>query len=595
MTDLSLALILRTVDRATGPLRQVTAAVQQATGRMRDAFRQLQQGSEITRDLNFAAQALGEFSRKAQGLVRGPLDAAIAFESAMADVRKVVDFPTPAAFGEMRDELLRLSTQIPLTAAELAQITAFAGQAGLPREEILRFTADAARMGVAFDIAAAEAGGAMTGLRSIFALNQDQVVRLGDAFNHLSNNMDARAADLLEVANRAGATARLFGLTGQQAGALGATFLALKTPPQVAATGMNAMLSMLQTASTQSKEFQGVLRALGMSARELEQDIAQDAGGALLAFLGRIEQLAPEKRAKALALLFGREYADDLAKLVGGMDIYRKALGLVGDETAFAGSMTREYEARAQTTANNLILLNNQLAKMRVTLGDALLPALNGLLAWLRPIIEGISAWAKAHPGLTKGLMLAVAGVAALTAVFSVLLSILATGAGVLLVLKVGFGGLGGVAGLVKGVFVGLGASVLKLVTGLGTLAASAAPAALASLQALLPIAAKLGLLGAAGAAGYGLGTLLNAGIDKVLSAAAGRETSLGTAIYDLLHREPAATLAPGSAGQSGRTDVGGTIGIRIDQDGRARVTEVSARNRAVDFEVDYGLAMVGP
>ncbi|MGV8899993.1 MAG: phage tail tape measure protein [Burkholderiaceae bacterium] len=54
-------------------------------------------------------------------------------------------------------------------------------------------------------------------------------------------------------------------------------------------------------------------------------------------------------------------------------------------------------------------------------------------------------------------------------------------------------------------------------------------------------MAAAAGGVLAAGAAGYAIGSLLNVGINKALSAATGSETSLGSWIYDKLHGDPGA------------------------------------------------------
>ena len=255
-----------------------------------------------------------------------PIKVAIDFESKMADVKKVVNFDTPQQFKAMSSDILKLSTVIPMSAEGLGDIVAAAGQAGIAREELLEFASDAAKMGVAFDMAGAEAGSAMTGLRTLFKLNQDQVVRLGDAYNHLSNNMDATARDMLNIANRAGASAELFGLSGEQVGALGATFLALKTQPEVAATGINSMLLKLQAADKQGPKFQQALAGIGMSAQGLKDAIEQDAQGALLGFLEAVE--SSDDVSGTLFDLFGLEYTDDMTKLVGGLDLYRKSLGL---------------------------------------------------------------------------------------------------------------------------------------------------------------------------------------------------------------------------------------------------------------------------
>ncbi len=332
--------------------------------------------------------------------IAAPVRAAMQFESAMADVKKVVDFDTPAQFQAMRKDILQLSTAIPMSAEGLGDIAAAAGQAGIARDELMRFSADAAKMGVAFDMAGKQAGSAMTGLRSIFQLDQDQVLLLGDAYNHLSNNMDATARDMLGIANRVGSTAQLFGLSGQQVGALGATFLALKTNPEVAATGINALLTRLKTADRQGGKFQETLKSMGMDAGLLKERIEHDAQGALLQFLETVK--TAEDPMGILTDLFGAEYSDDMAKLVGGLDLYRKALGLVGDRTRYAGSMQKEYEERAKTTANNLQLLQNSFSRLGVTLGSVVLPTLNSMFNFLGGAANRLADFSAAFPNLTK-------------------------------------------------------------------------------------------------------------------------------------------------------------------------------------------------
>ena len=346
------------------------------------------------------------------GALYGLVQPAVQFESVMADVKKVVNFDTPDQFGQMSKDVLLMSTRIPMAADGIGAIVAAAGQAGIAREELLRFAEDAAKMGVAFDLSGQQAGAAMTGLRSIFGLTQDEVVKLGDAINHLSNNMDAKASDLLNIANRAGSTAKLFGLSGAQLNALGATFLALKTPPEVAATGINALLMKLATADKQNEKFQQGLQDIGLSAEVMKKMIQRDAQGALTTFLRQVKK-APDLMG-TLSDLFGMEYADDIAKLVGSMETYEKAVGLVANQTAYAGSMQKEYEARSATTANNLQLLKNQMSRLGITVGNALLPALNSLVGALMGPIDSLANLAERFPIVTQVVVGTVGAVLAL-------------------------------------------------------------------------------------------------------------------------------------------------------------------------------------
>lgn len=100
------------------------------------------------------------------------------------------------------------------------------------------------------------------------------------------------------------------------------------------------------------------------------------------------------------------------------------------------------------------------------------------------------------------------------------------------------------------------GVQMGRFVTGLvsGTAAANALSAGALTLGAAL---GSGGLVAAAGAAGYGIGTLLNDGINAVVSKLTGGE-SLGTLIYDLTHRNEELGTSATSAGESLRSASGG-------------------------------------
>ena len=347
--------------------------------------------------------------------VAAPVKLAIDFESSMADVKKVVNFDKgelgQSQFKEMRADIMAMSTQLPMAASGITEIIAQAGRAGIARDELKGFAQDAIRMSIAFDMSAQESGSAMTGMRSIFGLNQKDVVKLGDSINYLDNNMDATAAGILRVSDRTGSMAKLFGLTGQQNAALASTFLALKTPPQVASTAMNAMMLKMAAADKQGEKFQQGLAAIGWTATDLKSAIEDDAQGALVSFLEDVNDA--DDKIGLLTELFGLEYADDIAKLSGGIGLYKKALGLAGDEQAYLNSMNKEYEARAATSANNTVIFRNRLNRLAVNLGTVLLPAVNLTLGALGAVTDVLAMATARFPLLTTVI---VGGIAALVA-----------------------------------------------------------------------------------------------------------------------------------------------------------------------------------
>lgn len=353
------------------------------------------------------------------GAVIAPLKVAVDFESAMADVKKVVNFDSNAELKTFQSEITRLSQTIPLSAQGLAEIVASGGQLGIHKDKLLDFTRTTAKMATAFDMLPTEAGDASAKLMNVFGLNVQGVGRLGDAINHLSDNSAAKASQIVNVLGRIGGQAKVFGLSAKQSASLAGAMLALGKPPEVAATSINALLLKLGTADKQGARFQDALAGIGLSAAKLKADISQNGEGAIIGFLQRLDTLDSADKMGVLADLFGAEYADDLALLSGGIDNYQKSIGLLANTQDYAGSMQREFQARSETTANHLVLLGNSVSTIAINIGSLLLPAVNALLAPLRVMSNWIGGLAQRFPALATGAAGLVIGITSLTIALS--------------------------------------------------------------------------------------------------------------------------------------------------------------------------------
>ena len=340
-----------------------------------------------------------------------PVKLAIDYESAMADVKKVTDFDE-AGFKMFSQDLLDMSTRLPMTAKGLSEIAAAAGAAGIAQEDLLIFSEDAAKMGVAFDVSAKEAGAAMTGLRNNFKLSQDGVRELGDAMNALANSMDAKASQIVDFANRTGGTAKIYGLTGQEVSALGATFLDAKVGAEEASTATNAMLVRLGTADKLSKDAQEAFQSLGMSGEGMAAAFRKDAQGALLHFMQVVSQSKDPMR--ALNAIFGAEHAPKIARLVNNLNRYGAALDKVSTRENYQSSMEQEYAARADTTANHIQLLQNSMSRLGTTIGATLLPVVSAVARGLSGVATKAGDLAQRFPGATAALMTGAAAIAGL-------------------------------------------------------------------------------------------------------------------------------------------------------------------------------------
>ena len=384
---------------------------------------QLQEGKvrELEASLKGVKPSITEIASEVQGLVgkAGGLafaaKEAMKFETAMAGVKKVAE-GTDEQYAKLSDELKKMSAELGISAAEMADLAAAGGQLGIPIEKLSEFTAIASKMSVAFGMTAEEAGNAAATIANVFQLPIGEVEKLGDAINVLGNNTAAREKDIVAAMARIGGTAKQFGLVADEAAALADAFIALGKPPEVAATAINAMLQKLQTAQSQGKDFQAALEGIGTSADEMAANIAANPQQALTDFLHKLEGLDKQSRALTLSQLFGTEYSDDIALLVGSLGEYEKALGLVADKGQVVGAMQKEVANAMSTSEAQIAKAKQEIINVAIEVGEKLLPLVSLLASTAGSVASAIGAITEEFPALTQLAALFAAGAVAVKA-----------------------------------------------------------------------------------------------------------------------------------------------------------------------------------
>lgn len=333
-----------------------------------------------------------------------PVKIAIDYESAMADVAKVVDGLkdeagkiTPA-YTAMSNQILEMTTRLPMAAKDIAAIVAAGAQSGIAKNELLGFAESAVKMGVAFDITADQAGKSMAEMRAAFKMTQDEVVTLADKINYLGNTNTVEAPKIMEVVQRIGSLGKVGGLASSSIAAMSASLVALE--PDVAATGIKNVILRLTQGEAATKSMKSAYEELGMDAVTVSKDMQKNADQTILNILKSISKLDAHKQASIANQLFGTESITSVMQLVDNMSLYEKNLQAVGDKTKYAASMEKEYAARAATTENNLKLAQQRVAAIAITMGNHLLPVVNSVTDKFNAVSGAVLKWAQTNPAL---------------------------------------------------------------------------------------------------------------------------------------------------------------------------------------------------
>lgn len=350
----------------------------------------------------WGALKIGEF-------VTDSVQAAVDFESAMADVAKVVDGLRDEngnltdSYYAMSDSIVQMSKDVPMAAEDLAAITASAGTAGIAAEELTAFTETAAKMGVAFDTTADQAGDWMAKWRTSFSMGQEEVTALADQINYLSNNSASTASEISTIVTAVGPLGDVAGISAAQIAALGSTMVGVGVQQDVAATGIRKLATTMVAGSSATKAQATVLQQLGLDATEMAERMQTDAEGAILTFLEAVSKLPEAEQAAALKNYFGQESVGAIAPLLTNLDVLRERFEMVADAQLYAGSMDAEYAARAATTANNIQLYENRIAALKIQIGNYLLPVVNKVLGAASTGLDWLSDKIASAEGTVSG------------------------------------------------------------------------------------------------------------------------------------------------------------------------------------------------
>lgn len=328
-------------------------------------------------------------------------DAAKDFESQMANVVKYVGGLADANgkisgkmadngktyaqnYAAMTDAILELSTQIPMTAEELTQLAAAAGQSGKTISDLIQyddkgniggFLKDVAMMGTAMDISAEQAGDWAAKWEHSFKMTHDQVMVLSDQINYLGANNATTAAEIAQVVNDAASLGQVAGVSADTTAAMATAMLAMGVETGRAATGISRIYTNLSLGSSATKAQKEMWESLGYTAEGIAKSMQVDATGTMIDVFEAIGNMDADKQVAALKTLFGQWAIQGAAKLTGNLGSFTDALAMVNDPSLYSGSMEREFIIKAGTSEAVDTMMANAFQALKIDVGTAFLPA----------------------------------------------------------------------------------------------------------------------------------------------------------------------------------------------------------------------------
>lgn len=375
--SMSVEMILRLVDRATGPLRGVESelnrlkgaadrvnAAQAAGGKVRAsewlaaqkgaAQAAKETGAYKAALIGAGAQAVGGAAMAGGAFAGYGLKQAVSFEKAMADVKKKVDLAPGAEWRDVEGVINRTSREIGIAREQTAALTAQAGSAGIEYKDLGEFVRLAAKASSAWDMAPTAAADRLAQIKAQTQWTIPQLKEFADQVNAAGDNSAAKERDIVEMFQRSGAAAKAAGVPLQTSLAALTALKSTGMEESTASRFWNAFSSKLATAGMGGRGAKNAAEgfdALGLSVDRVAKGMKSDATRTVLDILDRLEK-SPDK-AKIGVQLFGQQWWDESTRAGQALPEIRKQLELLLSGK-WKGSLDKNLQTDLDTTANHL-------------------------------------------------------------------------------------------------------------------------------------------------------------------------------------------------------------------------------------------------
>lgn len=342
----------------------------------------------------------------------GVTKAAVDYEAALAGVKKTTD-PTAIQFAAFEQGFRNLANTIPVSAKELANMGAMAGQLGIHNESLLTFVETMAKLQTATNIIGEEGAAELAKFMNIMGTSQDRVSNLGSSLVDLGNNFATTEKDILDMALNLAGAGKQIGLSEGSVFGLATALSSVGIEAEKGGSAFSKIMIQMATAvdemdtsaGSKLREFAGVSH---MTAEEFANVFQSNPAAAIAAFVEGLGR-ASEEGSTAIGILQEMNIKevrlrDTLLRAGGAHKLFNDAVNRGNQAFRENTALQREFQTFSETTASKLALAKNRLTDVAIEAGNKLLPLLADTLknssGWIDGLKGMVEWFGKLPPGI---------------------------------------------------------------------------------------------------------------------------------------------------------------------------------------------------
>jgi TP901 family phage tail tape measure protein len=364
-----------------------------------------------------AGQLIGSTLRDAVGT-------AIQMESQFIDLQRVSG-KTAENVGDFKNSLFEIASKQPgASIQDLIEISSTGAKMGITDKEGMEgletFTVAMAKVrNVVSGIGTEQLANDTARMLNLFGKGTDYVESFGSALVRMDNVSTSSAADILDISKSLSGTFASLNMTIPQVMAFSSVISDVGLTNQQGASSFSQILRMM---ASQSEKF---AEAIEMPVEQFQQAIrtnAMDALGMLIAKFREINEVDPIKAQEFISELGfrGVKTAGALQQLSSMFEDVQKRTAMAVEEEETLGSLLAGTALKADTTANQILKMQNAFVELGDAIGKHLLGPISelakGAADATRAMINMTSGGTGTKPALTWGERIEMQGLSTLDA-----------------------------------------------------------------------------------------------------------------------------------------------------------------------------------
>lgn len=318
----------------------------------------------------------------------------IKMERQFADVIRttmdgMTDVSTESA--ALRREFTDLFTTLPVSWAALTEIGTLAGQLGVASENITEFTSLVAKFSATTDVSVEQAATAFGRLSQLLDVPAHQYENLGSSILAVGVASVATESQIINTSAQIASMGNFAGMSAHEVFGLSATLASLGTQPELSRGTITRLFANISTAIANGGErLEAFARVSRMTAEQFKASWSADATGTLREILAGLSTSGDN--AVTVLREMGVTAARDvptILRLAQNIKLLDENLEIAADGFRDGTALQEHYGVIAETTAEKLNLLRNNLQALVDSIGSGSLGPLSFLLDGLNTLVNG--------------------------------------------------------------------------------------------------------------------------------------------------------------------------------------------------------------